>query len=566
MKTAILKSDTFEEVVKIHKGDIKLTLGHMYVAFIVFFLGALAGLLQGLARGGVIDLPAGINYYTLLTAHGVFLALVFTTYFIYGFCYAGLSKTMGSLSDGARKTAWVGFITMIIGTAIAAVLIIIGDANVLYTFYPPLQANPYFYVGLALFVIGNWIGAIAMLKHYFAWRKAHPGEKTPLFGFMTTATMLLWILSTLGVAATVVFQMIPWAFGFSDRINLLLSRTLFWYFGHPLVYFWLMPAYIAWYTVIPKIIGGKIFSDSLARLTFILFLVFSFPVGLHHQLMEPGISEFWKYIQVALTLTGAVAPSLLTAFSLFAMFELYGKERGTTGLFGWAKKLPYGDVRFLAPFIGMLFFILAGAGGIVNGSHQMNAVVHNTLWVVGHFHLSVGSTVILTFLGVAYWLIPYLTGRSLSPTMNRIGIIQTILWTVGMLLMSGAMHILGLLGAPRRTAYTTYSDHPEALEWFTNFFANHITVSIGGTILFISATIMTISFFYLALGAPKDGNVEFPVTNEAYNGSYMPKIFENWTFWVGITLIFILFAYTIPVIDMIVNAPPGAPPINHIIK
>src|SRR5699024_11826239 len=78
-----------------------------------------------------------------------------------------------------------------------------------------------------------------------------------------------------GVATTVIFQLIPWSLGMVDEVNVLLSRTLFWYFGHPLVYFWLLPAYMAWYAIIPKIIGGKIFSDSLARLTFILLLFFS---------------------------------------------------------------------------------------------------------------------------------------------------------------------------------------------------------------------------------------------------------------------------------------------------
>src|SRR5699024_12444403 len=92
------------------------------------------------------------------------------------------------------------------------------------------------------------------------------------------------------------------SFDIVDEDNVLLSRTFFLYFGHPLVYFWLLPAYMAWYAIIPKIIGGKIFSDSLARLTFILLLFFSIPVGFHHQLTEPGIDPFWKYMQVILTM------------------------------------------------------------------------------------------------------------------------------------------------------------------------------------------------------------------------------------------------------------------------
>ena len=300
--------------------------------------------------------------------------------------------------------------------------------------------------------------------HYAKWRKTNRGKLTPLFGFMSVITMLLWQIATIGVALEVVVQLIPWSFGWVDTINVVLSRTLFWFFGHPLVYFWLLPAYMCWYVIIPKIIGGKIFSDSLARMSFILFLFFSIPVGLHHQLMEPGVNHFWKYLQVTLTFM-VVIPSLMTAFSLFATFELNGRSKGQKGLFGWVKVLPWGDVRFFAPFMGMLIFIPAGAGGLINASNQMNAVVHNTLWITGHFHLTVATSVALTFFGIIYWLIPVITGRVLTPRMNRLGIIQTLIWCIGMFIMSGSMHTVGLLGSPRRTAYNTYDDHPDAILW-----------------------------------------------------------------------------------------------------
>lgn len=553
-----MKTQVINKGLQIDRRDAKLAMAFMYVAFTALLIGGLCGLLQGLERAGIVTLPLGISYYQLLTAHGVLLALVFTTYFIYGFFFAGLSKTLGALNERVRKIAWLGYWVLTAGTLLAASLIILGQANVLYTFYAPLQANPFYYVGLTLYVVGNWIGGAAMLMHYFGWKKEHPGELTPLFGFMATATILLWIIATLGVAVMVLFQMLPWAFGLKERMNIMLSRSLFWYFGHPLVYFWLLPAYMAWYIVIPKIIGGKLFSDSLARLAFVLFLLFSFPVGFHHQLMEPGIADFWKYIQVILTFA-VVVPSFLTAFSIFATFELTGRAKGATGLFGWIKTLPWGDVRFLAPMIGALFFIPAGAGGIINASLQMNALVHNSIWVPGHFHLSVGTTVALTFFGVAYWLIPYLTGRSLTKAMNRSGVIQTLLWTIGMIIMSTSMHIMGLMGAPRRTAFTTYNDHSTALEWFNNPVANHLLTAIGGTLLFLSIALMFINFIVLAFMTPKTGESEFPISEVSDDAASTPAILENWKIWIGIAVGLILFAYTIPIIDILQNSPPGSP-------
>ncbi|WP_226535379.1 b(o/a)3-type cytochrome-c oxidase subunit 1 [Fictibacillus halophilus] len=537
----------------IDKRDAKLSLGFLSVSFIALFIGAIAGLLQTLVRSGTIELPLHIGYYQLLTAHGVLLALIFTTFFIVGFLYAGISKTMGALYDVPRRTAWLGFAMMTFGTILATIFILLNKATVLYTFYAPLQASPWFYVALVHVVVGSWLCAFSMWNQYYIWKRRTKNKLSPLFSYMAVMTMALWFIATLGVAATVILQFIPWSIGWVDKIDILISRTLFWYFGHPLVYFWLLPAYMCWYVVIPKIIGGKIFSDALARLSFVLFLLFSIPVGFHHQLLEPGISHSWKFFQVVLTFM-VIVPSLMTAFSMFAVFETAGRKKGAKGLFGWFKVLPWKDVRFFAPMMGMLIFVPAGAGGIINASHQLNQVIHNTLWVTGHFHLTVASTVALTFFGIAYWLVPYLSGRTLTPQMNKLGIIQTIMWTVGMAFMSGAMHLVGLFGAPRRTAYTTYSDHPQAMDWVPY----QAAMAIGGTILFIAILLLMYIIGYLAFKAPK-GEMDFPVGEVEEEAAATPVILENWKLWVGICAALILIAYTIPFWHMIEHGPPGSP-------
>ncbi len=537
---------------KVNRKDAKLAMAYIFVAFTALALGGLAGLLQTLVRSGRFELPAGIGYYQILTVHGVLLGLVLTTFFIMGFQFAVISKTSGALTNGARRTGWIGFWTMTIGTAMAAVMILLNEATVLYTFYAPLQAHAIYYIGLTLVVVGSWISGAAMVHAYVRWRKLNPKKPGPLLTFMVIINIALWVIATLGVAATVLFQLLPWSLGLVDTVNVALSRTLFWYFGHPLVYFWLLPAYMCWYAIIPKIIGGKIFSDSLARLSFILFLLFSIPVGFHHQLVEPGIDPAWKFKQVVLTFL-VVIPSLMTAFSLFATFESYGRSKGAKGLFGWIKVLPWKDARFVVPFIGMLAFIPGGAGGIVNASHQLNQLVHNTIWVTGHFHLTVATAVVLTFFGISYWLIPHLTGRVLTPAMNKLGIIQGIVWAIGMLFMSGSMHLQGLTGAPRRSAFSTYGDAQQALDWIPY----QIAQAVGGSILFLGIILFIIIFINLAFFAPK-GQQEFPVGEVADSADKPPLIFENWKLWLGITFVLILFAYTIPIMDLIENAPPGS--------
>ncbi|MEL3960809.1 b(o/a)3-type cytochrome-c oxidase subunit 1 [Lysinibacillus endophyticus] len=545
--------ETFKEkFVQVDRRDAKLALAHIVVAFIALFLGGFAGLLQVFVRSGQFKLPAGINYYQILTVHGVLLGLILTTYFILGFQTAAISRTSGALSNKQRTIGWAGFWIMTIGTAASATMVLLNEASVLYTFYAPLQAHWIFYLGLALVVVGSWTVALAQGLRYIQWRKENKGQTSPLLSFMVVVNNLMWFVCTLGVAAEVLFQLLPWSLGLVERVDVLLSRTLFWYFGHALVYFWLLPAYMIWYTVVPKVIGAKIFSDSLARLAFMLFLLFSIPVGVHHQLTEPGIDGFWKFLQVVLTFF-VIVPSLLTAFSMFATFEIRGRELGGKGLFGWFKKLPWKDSRFLLPFIGMAAFIPGGAGGVVNASYQMNELIHNTIWVTGHFHLAIATTVVLTYFGAAYWLIPHLTGRVLTKKMNDLAVTSGIMWTIGMFIMSGAMHIAGLFGAPRRSEYSTYGGSEQAAEWIPY----QIAQAVGGTVLFIAIILIIGIVINLIWFAPK-GEEEFPLAELSQGAERTPAILENFKLWGVILVALILIAYTFPIFDIINNSPLGS--------
>ena len=273
----------------------RLVLAHVWVAVIAFGIAAAMAMMQAISRANLeVPYRSARMYYMSVTAHGVLMALVFTTFFIMGLGYAFAQKETGTLRW--PRLSWAMYWLGLAGTVVALGTVFAFKSSVLYTFYPPLQAHPLFYIGLTLLVVGSWGWAANMIATWRAARAAAGDRPVSLAMHATATNAMLWLLCTIGVAAEMLFQLIPWSLGLTKTVDPLLARTLFWYFGHPLVYFWVLPAYAIWYTVLPREAGGKLFSEPLGRMVFALFLVLSTPVGLHHQFQDPGIPAGWKLL------------------------------------------------------------------------------------------------------------------------------------------------------------------------------------------------------------------------------------------------------------------------------
>ncbi|CAG7857069.1 partial cytochrome c oxidase subunit I, partial [biofilm metagenome] len=227
--------------------DRKLVLSHLWVAFAAFIVACFLGEYQVLERSGFIAaLDSPTVYFASVSTHGVLMGFVLTTFFIMGFGYYTAATSL-KVPVWNHKFAWYGFWISLLGTVMAAIPLLTGKASVLYTFYLPIQAHVAFYFGATLLVVGSWIWCAIMLIMFKQWKQNNPNQPVPLAMFATTANALLWLWTSVGVALEILFQAIPLALGWIDTVDAGLARTLFAWTLHPIVYFWLIPAYTAFY-------------------------------------------------------------------------------------------------------------------------------------------------------------------------------------------------------------------------------------------------------------------------------------------------------------------------------
>ncbi len=510
----------------------------IYVGYLALTAGIFHGLAQALSYANIDILayfPALKSYYQGLTAHGVANALIFTFSFSNGFLPLMTARALSQKL--VSWMLWTSFVLLALGNVLVIYAVATNQASVLYTSYAPLQAHWTYYFGLVLVVVSTWLALANMLVIWNRWRKENPGERVPLLAHISVISYVMWGLASLPIAVLFLGFLIPWSIGWLPKMDPLLGRTLFWFTGHAIVYAWLLPAYVSWYALIPRQVEGKMVSDSLTRFVFVLFLLLSIPTGFHHQYTDPGISTAMKAIHAVLTF-GVFFPSLATAFSVMASLEIGGRHRGGTGLLGWIRKLPWGDPSVVAQLLAMITFIFGGITGLINASFTMNQVVHNTTWIPGHFHMTVGSAVALTLMGVAYWMIPYLTGRRLVG--KGWAVASSWLYTVGVLIFARGMISAGLEGMPRRIyrAQATYTSEAWDL--------GGALTGIGGTLMFIGILVFFIVIAWTVVAGRKgEGPSDIPwseTLKPPAKTGWEPRL-DRLVFWSVVAVVLIVIAY-----------------------
>lgn len=518
----------------------RLVLAHFWVAFAAFAAAMVLGAWQMFVRSPLsawIDNPE--LYYRSVTAHGTVMAYVFPTLVAMGFGYAITELALKRPLIGLRW-AWGGFWLVVVGTLMASVPIAMGRASVLYTFYPPIIGSPFYYLGVVLVVVGSWVWVALMAINLRAWKKDNPGATVPLAMFGNVAAAYLWAWTSIGAAVEILVLILPAALGFRDTVNAGLSRVLFSWTLHAIVYFWLMPAYIAFYTIVPRAIGGRLYSDTMGRVAFVLFLVFSMPIGIHHLFADPQIGSGFKFMHAVFTAMVSV-PTFLTVFTIVASVEIAARLRGGKGLLGWVKALPWDNPMMLAVTFSFVMLGFGGAGGLINMSYQLNETIHNTQWVTGHFHLIFAGAIVIMYFMVAYELWPQLTQCAALP--QRLVKTQLWLWFVGMMVLTLPWHWVGLLGMPRRMAYFDYT-HPAIAPQ-----AWGVVVSVvGGFVLLASALV----FVGILASARKSAThpEPFSFSVAVHSPGKTPSALNGFGIWVALMVALTIVNYGFPIAQL----------------
>jgi cytochrome c oxidase subunit I len=532
----------------------RLILAHLWLAFGVFGVAIVLGAWQMLIRS---PLRAWISdpewYYRSLTAHGTIMGYVFPTLVAMGFGYAITESSLGQPLIG-RRWAWVGFALVLVGAVTAIAPVSLGRATVLYTFYPPLIGSPFYYIGVVLVVVGSWIWVALMAINLRAWKKANPGLPVPLAMFANVAGSYLWAWTAVGAALELLFQLIPVALGLSSTINAGLARVLFSWTLHAIVYFWLIPTYIAYYTILPRAIGGKIYSDLMMRLAFITFLVVAMPIGIHHVFGDPQVGAGFKFVHSTFTALVAI-PTLITVFTICASVEIAGRLRGGRGLFGWLAALPWNNPIMLASAFSFVMLGFGGAGGLINMSYQLDATIHNTQWVTGHFHLIYGGAIVIMYFAIAYDLWPHLTGRALTDL--RLMRLQLWLWFVGMVVTTFPWHWVGILGMPRRMAYFDYGDPALASD------ALPVALSAIGGFILLASGILFLAVLVRGQRAPVVETEPYRFATAVHPPVAVPAALNGFGLWIALMVGLTITNYGYPIVQLALR-PGGAVPAVYI--
>ena len=446
-----------------HEAADKLIRWNAVAAVVSLLVGGILALLVTLTRWPAVHLLPPDWFYLLLTAHGLDMLVFWIIFFEIAVLYF-CASTLLRCRLAAPNWAWAGFWLMIIGALVNNVAVFRGDSSVMFTSYAPMGAHPAFYLGLILFAVGALIACFVFLGTLVVAKseKTYHGS-VPLVTFGATTAAIIAIF-TIASGAIILIPTFLWSIGLVAHIDSLMYRTVWWAFGHSSQQINVAAHVSVWYAIAAIVFGAKPMSEKVSRTAFLLYILFLQLASAHHLLADPGLTSNWKIFNTSYAMYLAVLASMVHGLTVPGAIEVAQREKGyDKGLFEWLRKAPWGNPAFSAMFISLIGFgFLGGISGVMMGTEQLNLIIHNTIYVPGHFHATVVIGTTLAFMGLTYFLIPTLFRRELMfPGMAKW---QPYVFGLGMAGFSLFMMGAGTLGVPRRHWDITFAGNPLAYD------------------------------------------------------------------------------------------------------
>ena len=440
-----------------HKSAESLMKAHAVLGVVYLLIGGAFGLLIAATRAPSIHLLDAETFYMALTLHGTAILLFWLIFFEIAILYFA-SSTLLRCRPATPKIAWLGFILMLIGSIMTMVAFFRGNSSVMFTSYVPMPAEPIFYLGLVLFAVGALIGCFVFLGTLVIAKeeKTYDGS-VPLvtFGAITACVIAVFTIAT---GAVILVPTFLWSVGLISNIDPAIYRVLWWGMGHSSQQINVAAHVSVWYAIAAIVFGAKPMSEKVSRGAFLLYILFLQLASAHHLLVDPGISSTWKVFNTSYAMYLAVLASMIHGLTVPGAIEVAQRKKGyTNGLFEWLRKAPWSNPVFSGMFLSLIVFgFIGGITGVVMGTEQINLIIHNTIFVPGHFHATVAVGTTLAFMAITYFLIPVLFRRELI--MPGLAKWQPYIFTAGMLMLILFMLGAGTLGVPRRHWDINFSD------------------------------------------------------------------------------------------------------------
>ena len=442
----------------------KLIKANAVVAVVFLAVGGFFGLLVALTRWPAVHLLPAEWFYLALTAHGADVLLFWIVFFEIAMLYF-TSSILLNCRLATPKLAWGAFWLMLLGAVIANVAVLQGESSVMFTSYVPMRAEPHFYLGLILFAVGALLAVFIFFGTLVTAREERTYEgSVPLvtFGAITAAIIAVFTLTS---GAIILVPTFLWSIDLIGEIDPITYKIVWWAMGHSSQQINVSVHVAIWYAIAAMLLGAKPLSEKVSRFAFLMYIMFLQLASAHHLLVEPGISSEWKIFNTSYALYLAVLGSLIHGMSVPGAIEAAQRRNGfTSGMFEWLRKAPWGNPAFSGMFMSLVFFgFIGGISGVVLGTEQLNIIMHNTLYVPGHFHGTVVAGTTLAFMAITYLVVPLIFRRDIIlPGLARW---QPYLFGIGVAGISLFMMGAGTLGVARRHWDMTFSDAAVGFEY-----------------------------------------------------------------------------------------------------